>query len=201
MLSLAFSLWPNESLNVSCKVKQIQREGLRAPAMASQLGAAGGNCSSKDRSISQLQRGCCDPALHGDGQAGRQNRVGNPYPLPLPSEGRVPNPRGKVDFGPSRDTESPAEGGSVLLVLWSQAGTSYEGFVMGLAPRNAPLCHQMLQRWFPLHRYPSISLCLTFSWIYFSHWLYGLFILATTSLTVKMYTSQQCKVLISIKAF
>lgn len=135
------------------------------------------------------------------GQAGRHNRVGNPYPLPLPSEGRVPNPRGKADFGPSRDTESPAEGGSVLLVLWSQAGTSYEGYVMGLAPRNAPLCHQMLQSWCPLHRYPSISLCLTFSWTYFSHRLYSLFILATTSLTAKMYTSQQCKVLISIKAF
>lgn len=83
MLSLAFSLWPNESLNVSCTVKQIQREGLRAPAMASQLGAAGGNCSSKDRSISQLQRGCCDPALHGAGGETQQSGESLPSPSAL----------------------------------------------------------------------------------------------------------------------
>lgn len=148
MLGLAFSLWPNESLNVSCKVKQIRQEGLRAAATASQLGAAGGQSFSEDRSISQLRRGCCHPALHRDGQAERESSAGNPYPLPLPSEGRVPNPRGKVDFGPSQGTESPAEGGSVLPALQSQAGTSYEGYTMGQAPKNAPLCHQMLQSWF-----------------------------------------------------
>ena len=100
--------------------------------------------SSKDGSISQLQRGCCDPTLHWDRQVGRENSMGNPYPLPLPSEERVPNRRGKVGFGPSRAMESPAEGGSALLVLQSQVGTSYEGYVMGQAPRNAPLCLQML---------------------------------------------------------
>lgn len=146
MLGLAFSLWPNESLNVSCKVKQIRQEGLSAPATVSQLGVAGGQSSSKDGSIFQLWHGYCDPALHRAGQVGRENSTGNPYPLPLHSEGRVPNPRGKVDFGPNQATQSPAEGGSALLVLRSQVGTSYEGYVMGQAPRNAPLCHQMPQR-------------------------------------------------------
>lgn len=52
MLGLASSLWPNESLNVYCKVKQIWQEGLKAAAMASQAGAAGGQSSYKDRNIS-----------------------------------------------------------------------------------------------------------------------------------------------------
>lgn len=156
MLGLASSLWPNESVNVYCKVKQIWQEGLKAAAMASQPGAAGGQNSYKDRSISQPQRGCHDPALHGDGQTERENNMGNPYPLLLPSEGTVPNPRRKVDFGSNMSTESPSEGGSVLLAPWSQVGTSYAGYVTGQAPRKAPLCHQMLQNQFflalaPLH--------------------------------------------------
>lgn len=78
MLGLAFSLWPNESLNVSCKVKQIWQEGLIAPAMASQSGAAGRQSSSKNGSISQLWHGCCDPALHRGAQVGEKTTWGIP---------------------------------------------------------------------------------------------------------------------------
>lgn len=98
MLSLAFPLWPNESLDVSCKVKLIWKEGLKTPTTASKSGAAGMQRSSKDGSIPQLKCGCCDPVLHRKSQSDKENNVGNPCSLPLPFKGSVPNPRGKVDF-------------------------------------------------------------------------------------------------------
>lgn len=78
MLSLAFPLWPNESLDVSCKVKLIWKETLKTPTTTSKSGAAGMQRSSKDGSISQLKRGCCDPVLHRNGHRGKKTMWGIP---------------------------------------------------------------------------------------------------------------------------
>jgi len=81
----------------------------------------------------------------GMGSWGEKKAQGIPTLFLCPLKEGCLIPVERLTLASAEPWKAPAEGGSAPLALRSQAGTLYEGYIKAQAPRNALLCHQMLQ--------------------------------------------------------